>query len=80
MIGGLIVVASTQLSFFETDSKSSNSDSNPLDSIALEEFAGAAVKEEDDLLEKFTTSRLYKEGILLNSNLPLQQHQQKLEH
>ena len=45
MIRGLMVAAGTQLSLFGTDSKSGNSDSSPIDSIALAEFAGAAVKE-----------------------------------
>ena len=60
MISGLIVVASMQLSLFGTDSQSGNSDSNPINSIALAEFAGAAVKEEDDLSERFMTLRSYK--------------------
>ena len=55
------MAASMQSSLFGTDSKSSNSDSNPLDSIALEEFVGAAVKKEDNLSERFITLRLYKE-------------------
>ena len=54
------MAAGMQLSLFRTDSESGNSDSNPIDSIALAEFAGAAVKEEDNLLERFMTLRLYK--------------------
>ena len=40
IIGGLMMAASMQISLFGTDSESGNSDSDPLDSIALEEFVG----------------------------------------
>ena len=80
MIGGSIVIASTQLLLFRTDSKSGNSDSNLIDSIALAEFMGAAVKEEDDLSERFITLRLYnKEDDVLWLDLTYPQLEDDLE-